>query len=212
MISDGLIKYEIDFEKGQKTGFYFDQSDNRFFIEKLAAGKTVLDAFCNSGGFGLHAAKAGAVSVDFIDSSVNEIQSAENNFKLNELSCDSQFTADDVFDFLEKCINEKRKFDIVMIDPPAFAKNRKTVPVAKKGYERLNRLAIQSVKDNGFLVTSSCSHHIKSDEFLEIINNASIKTGRKIQLVQFNSASLDHPQIPSMPETTYLKFAVFRIA
>ena len=212
MISDGLIKYEIDFEKGQKTGFYFDQSDNRFFIEKLAAGKTVLDAFCNSGGFGLHAAKAGAVSVDFIDSSANEIQSAENNFKLNELSCDSQFTADDVFDFLEKCINEKRKFDIVMIDPPAFAKNRKTVPVAKKGYERLNRLAIQSVKDNGFLVTSSCSHHIKSDEFLEIINNASIKTGRKIQLVQFNSASLDHPQIPSMPETTYLKFAVFRIA
>jgi len=212
MISDGLIKYEIDFEKGQKTGFYFDQSDNRFFIEKLAAGKTVLDAFCNSGGFGLHAAKAGAVSVDFIDSSVNEIQSAENNFKLNELSCDSQFTADDVFDFLEKCINEKRTFDIVMIDPPAFAKNRKTVPVAKKGYERLNRLAIQSVKDNGFLVTSSCSHHIKSDEFLEIINNASIKTGRKIQLVQFNSASLDHPQIPSMPETTYLKFAVFRIA
>ena len=211
MISDGLIKYEIDFEKGQKTGFYFDQSDNRFFIEKLAAGKTVLDAFCNSGGFGLHAAKAGAVSVDFIDSSANEIQSAENNFKLNELSCDSQFTADDVFDFLEKCINEKRKFDIVMIDPPAFAKNRKTVPVAKKGYERLNRLAIQSVKDNGFLVTSSCSHHIKSDEFLEIINNASIKTGRKIQLVQFNSASLDHPQIPSMPETTYLKFAVFRI-
>ena len=212
MISDGLIKYEIDFEKGQKTGFYFDQSDNRFFIEKLAAGKTVLDAFCNSGGFGLHAAKAGAVSVDFIDSSANEIQSAENNFKLNELSCDSQFTADDVFDFLEKCINEKRKFDIVMIDPPAFAKNRKTVPVAKKGYERLNRLAIQSVKDNGFLVTSSCSHHIKSDEFLEIINNASIKTVRKIQLVQFNSASLDHPQIPSMPETTYLKFAVFRIA
>ena len=212
MISDGLIKYEIDFEKGQKTGFYFDQSDNRFFIEKLAAGKTVLDAFCNSGGFGLHAAKAGAVSVDFIDSSANEIQSAENNFKLNELSCDSQFTADDVFDFLEKCINEKRKFDIVMIDPPAFAKNRKTVPVAKKGYERLNRLAIQSVKDSGFLVTSSCSHHIKSDEFLEIINNASIKTGRKIQLVQFNSASLDHPQIPSMPETTYLKFAVFRIA
>ncbi len=99
-----------------------------------------------------------------------------------------------------------------MIDPPAFAKNRKSVPVAKKGYEKLNRLAMQAVKENGFLVTSSCSHHIKNDEFLEIINSSSVKAGRKIQLIHFNSASLDHPQLPSMPETTYLKFAVFRVA
>ncbi len=211
IISDGLLKYEIDFEKGQKTGFYFDQSDNRFFIEKLSAGKSVLDAFCNSGGFGLHAAKAGAESVAFVDSSANETGNAENNFKLNGLSSHSRFIAEDVFDYLERCINEKSFFDVVMIDPPAFAKNRKSIPVAKKGYERLNRLAMQTVKEDGFLVTSSCSHHIKSDDFLEIINNSAIKTGRTIQLIHLNSASLDHPQIPSMPETTYLKFAVFRI-
>ncbi len=210
-ISDGSLKYEIDFEKGHKTGFYFDQSDNRFFIERLAPGKEVLDAFCNSGGFGLHAAAAGAASVTFVDSSANEIANAESNFKLNGLSSVSQFIADDIFDFLEKCVNEKRTFDVVMIDPPAFAKSRKSVPVAKKGYEKLNRLAMQIVKENGFLVTSSCSHHIKRDDFMEILNNASIKTGRKIQLVHLSSASLDHPQVPSMSETTYLKFAVVRV-
>ncbi len=105
IINDGSLKYEIDFEKGQKTGFYFDQSDNRFFIEKLSPGKTVLDAFCNSGGFGLHAAKAGAASVAFVDSSSTETGSAENNFKLNGLTSDAGFITGDVFDFLEKCIN-----------------------------------------------------------------------------------------------------------
>jgi 23S rRNA (cytosine1962-C5)-methyltransferase len=211
VISDGYIKYEIDFGKGHKTGFYFDQSDNRFFIERLSPGKNVLDAFCNSGGFGLHAAKSGASSVTFVDSSSNEIGNAENNFTLNGLSSDSQFIAEDVFDYLEKCKGEKRTFDMVMVDPPAFAKNRKSVPVAKKGYERLNRLALNIIEKGGFLVTSSCSHHINRADFLEIINNASIKTGRKIQLVHLSSASLDHPQLPSMPETTYLKFAVFRV-
>jgi 23S rRNA (cytosine1962-C5)-methyltransferase len=212
VISDGSLQYEIKFEKGQKTGFYFDQSDNRFFIEKLSPAKNVLDAFCNSGGFGLHASKAGAASVTFVDSSSNEVMSAENNFKLNGLTSESGFITFDVFDYLEKCINEKRFFDVVMIDPPAFAKNRKSVPVAKKGYERLNKLALQVVNQDGFLVTSSCSHHIVENDFIQIVNQAAMKSEKKIQQIYFNGASLDHPRIPAMPETSYLKFAVFRVA
>lgn len=210
IINDGSVKYIIEFGKRQKTGFYFDQSDNRFFIERFANGKKILDAFCNSGGFGLHALKAGAASVTFVDSSLSEIENAKENYKLNEFSGDSEFIVSDVFDFLQEKINQKKYFDIVMIDPPSFAKNRKSVPVAKKGYEKLNKLALQVLSDDGLLVTSSCSHHINRDDFLEIVNNASIKAKKRIQLINLNSASMDHPQIPSMPETFYLKFAVIR--
>jgi 23S rRNA (cytosine1962-C5)-methyltransferase len=212
LIDDGSVKYKINFERGHKTGFYFDQSDNRFLIEKFLKGKTVLDAFCNSGGFGLHAAKAGAESITFLDSSRTEIESAKFNYNLNEFQNDPDFVVDDIFDYLEKSIKENRKFDVVIIDPPAFAKSRKNLSKAKKGYEKLNKLAIQIINNTGYLVTSSCSHHLKKDEFIKIVNSAALKSNRKIQLIHFNAASLDHPQIPSMDETSYLKFAVFKIS
>ena len=209
IINDGSVNYEINFDKAHKTGFYFDQSDNRFFIEKFVTGKSVLDAFCYSGGFGLHAGKAGASSVAFVDSSSTELENARKNFSLNELTIRSEFIVSDVFDYFEKCIEEKIKFDVVMIDPPAFAKNRKSIHVAKKGYERLNRLALQTVNQNGFIITSSCSYHISEAEFLQIINQAASRTGKKIRQVYLNGASLDHPKLPAMPETGYLKFGVF---
>lgn len=211
IIDDGYVKCKVDFEKGQKTGFYFDQNDNRFFIEKICSDKTVADLFCNSGGFGLHAAKAGAASVTFVDSSLTEIENAKNNFELNELKCKSEFVTKNVFEFIEKCISEKRKFDIVMIDPPAFAKNKKSLPSAKKGYEKLNRLAMQIVNEGGFLVSSSCSHHLPEEEFIRIINAAASKAGKNIQMIYFNGASLDHPELTGMNETAYLKFGIFRI-
>ncbi|MCX6151874.1 MAG: class I SAM-dependent rRNA methyltransferase [Ignavibacteriales bacterium] len=211
IVDDGLIKYKIDFEKSQKTGFYFDQSDNRFFIQRLCNGKKILDAFCNSGGFGLHAANAGASEITFVDSSSTEIESAKTNFELNNFTAQSEFIVSDVFDYLQKCIAANKQFDVAIIDPPAFAKNKKSLPTARKGYEKLNRLAIQSVNNNGFLVSSSCSYHLTKDEFLQIINTAAVKAGRTIQLVYFNNASLDHPQNPAMEETVYLKFAVFRV-
>jgi 23S rRNA (cytosine1962-C5)-methyltransferase len=212
LINDGDIDYLINFEKGHKTGFYFDQRDNRFFIEKLANGKTVLDAFCNCGGFGLHALKAGASKVTFVDSSAGEIETAQENYKLNKFTSEAEYVEEDVFNYLEKSVASGKKFDIVMIDPPAFAKSRKNIPTAKKGYERLNKLAMQCVSENGFLVTSSCSYHITRDDFIESINNASVKASRHVQLVYFNSASMDHPKLPSMPETSYLKFGVFKIS
>ncbi|MEO8398291.1 MAG: class I SAM-dependent rRNA methyltransferase [Ignavibacteriaceae bacterium] len=211
IINDEAINYKIDFGSGHKTGFYFDQSDNRFFVEKLVKGKKVVDAFCNSGGFGLHAIKGGAASVTFVDSSSNEIQIAKNNFELNNFKSKAEFIVSDVFDFFEDQIKINKKFDVVIIDPPAFAKNKKSLPAAKKGYEKLNKLALQIINDDGFLVTSSCSHHLQKNDFIQLINSAAQKVSKKIQLIYYNSASLDHPQIPSMPETTYLKFAVFKV-
>ena len=194
IIDDGAIKYKIDFEKGHKTGFYFDQCDNRIFIERIVKDKKVLDAFCNSGGFGLHAAKAGAKSVTFLDSSGFEVENAKSNFEINGLQNESEFIVKDVFDYLEESLNENRKFDIVIIDPPAFAKSKKNLAKAKKGYEKLNKLAIQILNAGGYLVTSSCSHHLKRDEFIQIVNSAAIKAEKLIQLVYYNSASLDHSE------------------
>jgi len=211
IISDGSLNYEIDFEQSQKTGFYFDQSDNRFFIEKISSGKTVLDAFCNSGGFGLHALKAGADEVTFVDSSANEIEKVKKNFELNNLSGKSEFIVYDVFDFLEKEIVNQKRYELVFVDPPAFAKSKKTLRTAEKGYEKLNKLALQTIRDGGYLVTSSCSFHLKKDEFVSLIVRAAQKANKTIQLIHFNEASLDHPKLPSMEETSYLKFAVFRI-
>lgn len=205
------IKLEIDFNNSHKTGFYFDQEDNRLFIEKIVNNKTVLDAFCNSGGFGLHSLKAGATKVTFLDSSNSELEKVKNNLLLNNFNNSSEFIEEDVFDYLNKSIENNIKYDVVMIDPPAFAKNKKTIQTAKKGYEKLNRLALSVISKNGYLVTSSCSFHLSRNEFIELINNASIKAGKEIQLIHYNEASLDHPVLPSMKETSYLKFAVFKV-
>ncbi len=210
-IDDGTLKYKIDFAASQKTGFYFDQCDNRDFIEKISGGKTVLDAFCNSGGFGMHAAKAGAGFVTFLDSSTGEIENAEKNFALNELTSETDFIVMDVFDYFTKSIDAGRTFDIVMVDPPAFAKSRKSIPTALKGYAKLNKMAASCVGVNGYLVTSSCSHHISQEDFLEAVISGASKADRKLQQVHFNGASFDHPSIPGMNETTYLKFAVFKV-
>jgi 23S rRNA (cytosine1962-C5)-methyltransferase len=211
IISDGTINYKISFENAHKTGFYFDQCDNREFVKKIAEGKTFLDCFSNSGGFGLHAAKAGAASVAFVDSSQEAIDNAKANFEMNNLSSPSEFYTQEVFEFLEKCKEENRKFQIVNLDPPAFAKTKKNLETAVKGYERLNRLGIETVERGGFLITSSCSFHVKEQVFFEIMRNAALKTGKKLQMVYHGRAAMDHPTLPIMEETVYLKFAVFRV-
>lgn len=214
MIDDGKVKYHIDFRNSQKTGFYFDQCDNREFTGKIAGGKKVLDAFCNCGGFGLHAAIGGAGSVDFVDSSKNEIENTSYNFRLNSSlykGIVGGFISEDVFDFLQNANEFDKKYDVIILDPPAFAKNKKSVPTALKGYEKLNRLAIQLLQQNGILISSSCSHHISLQDFLNAINKAAVKAQKKLQLIYLNGASLDHPRLPSMPESSYLKFAVFHV-
>lgn len=211
IIDDGFVKYRIDFNQSQKTGFYFDQSDNRFFIRKIVKDKTVVDVFCNSGGFGLHALSAGAKSVDFVDASVIEIENVKKNILLNKMGGEVNYFINDAFEFLLEQENANKKYDIVMLDPPAFAKSKKSLPAAEKGYEKLNRLALQIVEDGGYLVTSSCSYHLKKENFMNCINRAAVKAEKLVQLLHFNEASLDHPKLPAMEETSYLKFAVFKV-
>ncbi len=211
IISDGTIKYSIDFDKTQKTGFFFDQCDNRDFFGKLCFNKSVLDVFCNSGGFGLHAAFNKAKNISFVDSSLTELQNVKRNFHLNNLENEVSFFESDAFEFLQRINEKEEKFDIINIDPPAFAKNKKSLHAAIKGYEKINAFAMQSVKKNGLFSTSSCSHHLDESEFLKMILKASVKANRKIQLIYNNGAALDHPSLPSMDETKYLKFAVFKL-
>ncbi len=211
IIDDGSIKYKIDFNESQKTGFYFDQSDNRFFIEKIVKDKTVADIFSNSGGFGLHSLKAGAKSVTFVDSSSREIESVKENLSLNNLNIDSKYFVKDAFDFLVETVSSGKKYEVVMLDPPAFAKNKKSLHTAEKGYEKLNKLALLCVKDGGYLVSSSCSYHLQKENFLNCLNRAESKSSKDIQLIHFSGASLDHPRLSAMPETSYLKFCVFKV-
>lgn len=211
IIEDGFVKYKIDFTTSHKTGFYFDQCDNREFAGKLCRDKNVLDCFCNSGGFGLHALLNYASGVTFVDSSKQLIENVKSNYLLNGFTANAEYVNSDVFYYLEKCAGEKVKFDVVIIDPPAFAKNRKSLATAIKGYEKLNRLAMEVVNKDGLLFTSSCSFHLKEDQFIEIINRAALKAGKNIQIFYFNNASKDHPSLPSMEETVYLKFAALKV-
>lgn len=211
IIDDGAIKYEIDFSNSQKTGFFFDQSDNRHFIERFSNGKKVFDGFCNSGGFGLHAAYANAEQVTFVDSSEIAIGQTKNNFALNNFNSNAEFIVDDVFDCLKNYQNENKKFEVMIIDPPAFIKTKKNFEQGKKGYEKLNSIAINCIYEGGFLVTSSCSSHLEEKEFQQIINAAAMKSKRRIKLIYKGRASLDHPINPIMPETNYLKFFVFQV-
>lgn len=211
IIDDGVIKYKINFSTSHKTGFYFDQCDNREFAGRFCKSKAVLDCFCNSGGFGLHAAINGANSITFVDSSNEEIKNAKFNFELNKLNSKSEFISSDVFDYLESCIASGKKFDVVILDPPAFAKNKKSLPKAIKAYEKLNRLGMEILNKDGLLFTSSCSYHLKKEMFVDAVNSAAQKSGKQIQFFYFNNASLDHPLLPAMEETVYLKFAAIRI-
>jgi 23S rRNA (cytosine1962-C5)-methyltransferase len=210
-ISDGSVQYKIDFTKTQKTGFYFDQSDNRYRIEDFVKDKHVVDAFCNSGGFGLHACKAGAASVTFVDSSSIEIENAKQNYQLNPLTTEAEFVNTEVLEFIIKHLNDNRKYDVIMLDPPPFAKSKKNIPAARKGYEKLNKLAMKIINDDGFLVTSSCSFHLSKDDFLQSIYRGAAKAEKKLQLLYSGGASMDHPQLPAMPETSYLKFTIFKV-
>lgn len=207
LVDDGAIHYRVDFSDSQKTGLFFDQGDNRALIERYCSGRTVLDAYCHHGGFGLHAAHAGAREVVCVDASAAALAQAEANAHENRLAATMRFVRKDVFAYLA----EAPVFDVVMIDPPAFAKGRKQLPAAIKGYEKLNRLALTRVAADGLLVTSSCSHHLDRDSFVHVVSAAAAKAGRELQMLHCTGAAADHPVLPAMPETQYLKCAVFRV-
>jgi 23S rRNA (cytosine1962-C5)-methyltransferase len=210
-ITEHDIQYEVDLLEGQKTGFYLDQRENRKSIRRYSNGASVLDCFCNDGGFGFNAATGGAVSVLGIDSSESAMRRAERNASLNKFDKICHFKSADVFDVLKDLVEKKQKFDVIILDPPSFTKSKKNLPTAKKGYKEINTNAMRLLKDGGVLATSSCSHHVSELEFIEILNESATIAGRKIQLIEWRGAAPDHPVLPSMPETKYLKFGLFII-
>lgn len=210
IIDDGDLKFAVDVLEGQKTGFFLDQRDNRFVIRRFSQDADVLDCFSNEGGFALHAARAGARSVLGIDISADAVRRSNRNAELNQFN-NVQFEQADVFDKLKQLRSEKRVFDLVVLDPPSFTKSKKNVQSAKKGYRELHASAFQVLKAGGILLTSSCSHHIESEVFLDIVDSTARKLGRSVQVLDWRGAAADHPVLPAMPETRYLKFAVVRV-
>jgi 23S rRNA (cytosine1962-C5)-methyltransferase len=211
VIEENGIHYAVDLLEGQKTGFFFDQRENRNAFRRYSHGMNVLDCFCNEGGFALNSARAGAASVTGVDISGPTIGRAMANARANGMSDTVRFVEKDCFEFLAEAHEKGDLFDVVNLDPPSFAKNKKTVVQAKQGYRDLHAQALKVLKPGGILATSSCSHHILEEVFLEIIDSAAHTAGRAITLLEWHGAAPDHPVLPSMPETRYLKFGIFRL-
>ncbi len=208
-ISEHGLVYTVDPLEGQKTGFFLDQRENRFAIRQFAPSSAVLDCFCNDGGFALNAAAAGATSVTGIDASEDAVARARHNATLNGLSS-IQFERHDVFDKLEEFNAAGTRFNVIVLDPPSFTKSRKNVTTAKQGYKDLHLRTFKVLRPGGILLTASCSHHIEPDVFLSIVDESARKAGRRLQLLDWRGAAPDHPTLPNVPETRYLKFGVFR--
>jgi 23S rRNA (cytosine1962-C5)-methyltransferase len=210
VITDDGISYRVNILEGQKTGFFLDQRENRRVIRKYSAGADVLDIYTNDGGFALNAMHAGARSTTMVDISQEALQRAEQNARMNGMK-DFSIVASDAFEALSRLKQENRAFDLVILDPPSFTKSRKTVPTALKAYAKLNRLGLQLVRDEGFLATASCSHHISEEDFLASVHLGAMQAGKHLRLICRNAQPPDHPMLLSMPETGYLKFACFYV-
>jgi 23S rRNA (cytosine1962-C5)-methyltransferase len=198
------VRFLVDIRGGQKTGLFLDQKDNRRALSSFAKDATVLDTFCYVGGWGLAAAKAGAASVVGVDSSESALAAARENARVNGVDDRCSFERADVFDALREFSAEGREFDIVVVDPPAFAKRRSQIPQAKKGYRDVNIQALKLVKPGGILATCTCSHHISSDQFRNLVVQAGRAAGRTLRLIEARGAAADHPVLLSMRETEYL--------
>ena len=210
VFSENGILYEIDPMGGQKTGFFLDQRENRLLVARLCRNARVLDCYCNDGGFALNAARGGAESVVGIDSSNEAVAAAKRNAELNNFVTTS-FCCEEATDALNRFGNEGKTFDVAILDPPSFTRNKKSVPSARQGYRELNARALRLVKTGGYLATASCSHHIEPQAFLDDLTVAARKSNKRLQMIEWRGASPDHPTIPTVPETSYLKFAVFRV-
>ncbi|CAN5436460.1 class I SAM-dependent rRNA methyltransferase [soil metagenome] len=205
------LKYKIDLLAGQKTGFYLDQAHNRKGIRKYIKDESkVLDLFCNEGGFALNAAYAGAKDITLVDVSEHSVNIAKQNAELN-IFPDMKFIVKDVFNFFDDIFQSPDRYDIIILDPPSFTKSKKNVYTAAKGYQELNYKAMRLLVKGGFLFTYSCSHHISEEMFEDILKKSSVDSKRKIQMIEKSVCSFDHPVLPAMPETKYLKGYVLRV-
>ena len=211
VINENGLKFNVDIENGQKTGYFLDQQDNRLAIKNIVKGMDVLGAFTYTGTFEIHAAAYGAKSVLGLDISENAVQQANRNAALNGLENIVKFEVANAFDVLKQWGKEGKKWDVVMLDPPAFTKSRANIEKAITGYKEINLRGMKLVKPGGFLVTSSCTNLVNPELFLQIIEMAAKDARRKIRQVTFQTQSSDHPIIWSMENTQYLKFLIIQV-
>ncbi len=210
-IVENGVKYIVDVKDGQKTGFFLDQKYNRLAIQKLCKGKKVLDCFTHTGSFALNAGIAGASSVLGVDASDLACAQATENAELNGLGDSVKFKCCDVFDLLPELEEAGEKFDVVILDPPAFTKSRSSIKNATKGYKEINMRGMKLVKDGGFLATCSCSHFMSYELFTETINKAARDVHKRLRQVEFRTQSPDHPILWAADESYYLKFYIFQV-
>lgn len=211
IITENGVKYHVDIENGQKTGFFLDQKYNRLAIQKLCKGASVLDCFTHTGSFALNAGIAGAESVLGVDASELAVEQATKNAELNGLSDKVKFICRDVFELLPELEEKGEKFDVVILDPPAFAKSQNSVKNATKGYREINLRAMKLVKDGGFLATCSCSHFMTYELFTKTIGQAAKNVHKRLRQVEFRTQAPDHPILWAADESYYLKFYIFQV-
>lgn len=211
IITENGVKYHVDIENGQKTGFFLDQKYNRLAIQKLCKGASVLDCFTHTGSFALNAGIGGAENVLGVDASELAVEQAEKNAKLNGLDSKVKFICRDVFELLPELEEKGEKFDVVILDPPAFAKSQNSVKNATKGYREINLRAMKLVKDGGFLATCSCSHFMTYELFTKTIGQAAKNVHKRLRQVEFRTQSPDHPILWAADESYYLKFYIFQV-
>ncbi len=211
ILNENGLKFHVDIENGQKTGYFLDQQDNRRAIQHIVKGADVLEAFCYTGTFSLHAAHYGAKSVLGLDISENAVKTARRNAELNGLQDICKFDAVNAFDVLKQWGKDNRRYDVVMIDPPAFTKSRENIQKAITGYKEINLRSMKLTKPGGFLVTASCTNLVPPDMFLKIIDMAAKDAKRKIRQVTWQTQASDHPILWHVPSTQYLKFLIVQV-
>ena len=211
-IVENGIRYLVDVENGQKTGFFLDQKYNRAAVGRIAAGKRVLDCFTHTGSFGLNAAKGGAAHVTSVDISQAAIDMAAENARRNGLEGKMDFLCRNVFELLTELSEQKcRDYDFIILDPPAFTKSRQTVQSAIRGYREINRRAMKLLPRGGYLATCSCSHFMTDELFRKMLASAASDAAVSLRQVEERQQSPDHPILWNVPETDYLKFYIFQV-
>jgi 23S rRNA (cytosine1962-C5)-methyltransferase len=203
------MDFELELLSGQKTGFYLDQIDNYREVALLTPGKRVLDCFANQGAFAIACAKNGAESVTAVEISEPLAAGIEANARLNQVSISVH--AENVFDFLAAQVARQKNYDLIILDPPSFTRSRETLESARRGYKEIHLRAIQLLSPQGLLVTFSCSHHVTQSALLDIVVDASVDAKKHLRRLKLLSQPLDHPILPHLPETEYLKGFVFQL-
>lgn len=210
-IEENGVRYIVDVQDGQKTGFFLDQKYNRASIRPICKGARVLDCFTHTGSFALNAGMAGAREVTGVDASELAVNQATENARLNGIDNIVKFECRDVFELLPELEKKGEKFDVVILDPPAFTKSRESVKKAVRGYREINLRAMKLVKDGGFLATCSCSHFMEPELFTKTIGEAAHDVHKRLRQVEYRTQCSDHPILWAADESLYLKFYIFQV-